>query len=62
MQFLDVSYQVKLDSAQRYLQGDGSIVYRFPFFFVVPLGTESLGASKPLLCRILPPTFRIETL
>ncbi|OAL42670.1 hypothetical protein IQ07DRAFT_606500 [Pyrenochaeta sp. DS3sAY3a] len=60
--FLDVNYQVKLDFVQKDLQEDGLIVYSFPFFFVVPLGTEGLGASKPLLCRILPPTFRIMAL
>lgn len=62
MQFLDVSYEAKLDSAQRALREDGSISYSFPFFFVIPLGTEGLGASEPLLCRILPPTFRTEAL
>lgn len=62
MQFLDVNYQVKLDSAQSDPQEDGSIVYSFPFFFVVPLGTEGVGASRPLLCRILPPTFKIMAL
>ncbi|KAF1832261.1 hypothetical protein BDW02DRAFT_555217 [Decorospora gaudefroyi] len=62
MQFLDVSYEVKLDSAQRALREDGSISYSFPFFFVIPLGTEGLGASKPMLCRILPPTFRSKGL
>jgi hypothetical protein len=62
MQFLDVSYQAKLDSAQRNPQEDGPIVYSFPFYFVVPLGTEGLDVSKPLLCRILPPTFRITAL
>ncbi|RYO07634.1 hypothetical protein AA0121_g11696 [Alternaria tenuissima] len=60
--FLDVSYEVKLDSAQRALREDGSISYSFPFFFVIPLGTEGLGASKPLQCRILPPTFRSKGL
>lgn len=58
MQFLDVSHEVKLDSTQRALREDGSNLYSFPFFFVIPLGTEGLNASKPLLCRILPPTFR----
>jgi hypothetical protein len=62
MQFLDVSYEVKLDSSQRALREDGSISYSFPFFFVIPLGTEGLGASKPLLCRILSPTFRSKGL
>ncbi|KAF9690436.1 hypothetical protein EKO04_011583 [Ascochyta lentis] len=60
--FLDVSYQVKLDSTQRMLGEDGSFIYSFPFFFILPLGTEGLGASKPLLCRILPPTFRSKGL
>lgn len=62
MQLLDVSYEVRLDSAQRALREDGSISHSFPFFFVIPLGTEGLGASKPLLCRILPPTFRSKGL
>lgn len=62
MQFLDISYQAKLDSALMDTREDGSIMYSFPFFFVVPFGTEGLYASKPLLCRILPPTFRITAL
>jgi hypothetical protein len=40
----------------------GATVHNFPFFFVVPFGTEGLGASKPLVCRILPPTFRSTAL
>lgn len=57
MQFLDVIYQVKLDSVRRASQEDGLFVYSFPFFFLVPLGTEGVDASKPLVCQMLPPTF-----
>lgn len=53
---------MKLDSVQEAFGEDGSISYSFPFFFVIPLGTEGLGASNPLLCRILPPTFRLKEL
>jgi Fe-S-cluster containining protein len=62
MQFLDVSYQAKLESIHRKSQKDGSIVYSFPFFFIVPFETEGLDASKPLLCRKLPPTFSTRAL
>lgn len=53
---------MKLDSAQETLREHGSISDSFPFFFVIPLSTEGLGASKPLLCGILPPTFRLKSL
>ncbi|KAL5404845.1 hypothetical protein PMIN04_012497 [Paraphaeosphaeria minitans] len=60
--FLNLGYEVKLDSAQRDSCEAGPIEYSFPFFFFIPLGTEGPGASKPLLCRTLPPAFRIKAL
>lgn len=53
---------MKLNSAKESVREDRSIVYSFPFFFVVPFGTEGLDDSKPLICRILPPTYRPKAL
>lgn len=60
MQFLDVTYQAPLDSIQEHEAANGSTIYSCPFFFIVPLGTEYPNHDKPLLCRVLPPSFEIS--
>jgi len=62
MQFLDVNYQALLDSFQVHRKTDGSTAYSFPFFFIMPRGTEGPNDTEPLLCRTFPPSFKTTAL
>lgn len=49
-----------LNSIEIQEKKDGPSNYSFPFFFVIPLGTELVDRENPILCRMLPPSLKIS--